>query len=502
MSNMKSRFQLKLVCALILFAMLVSALLAISDHLRMRDQAIANTEKQIEFYETSIHRALNTLDKAYSLFGQNKMLDMKKISYELVDKYEANPDVDKWDFQKLKEIYQVDIYLINEENKIVYSSYLPDLGMDFDECCASLTEVLDMRRSDGGFFAEGIDMEQHSGELKKYSYIATKDKKYIIELGYSQYENEIYQKFNFIQTIEELVLGNSSINGIRILNNVSRSIGGTGESSGYGALKGTKRQAFDTALATGKTTEYREEHQGETVVYRYVRHESLYDMSLTRLKVLEIAYNEKELDRVLSVNTRTFIYQLFGVLVIAAGLSLLIAGWVARPMYLAFHDSLTGLMNRAAFEEDIRKTLAKTNGKPGLLLIDLDNFKIVNDRMGHDAGDRVLCGVARGIRAAIGVKAYAYRLGGDEFVALLPSVTPQEAEETASRVLSSVRRAISSEVKLLEQHITASIGIALAPEHGADSSTLCENADNALYRSKELGKNRFQLYSPSYDVSE
>lgn len=169
-------------------------------------------------------------------------------------------------------------------------------------------------------------------------------------------------------------------------------------------MKGEKKRAFDTALATGKTMEYRDEQQGETVVYRYVRHESSYDTSQTRLKVLEIAYNEKELDRVLSVNTRTFLYQLFGVLVIAAGLSMLIAGWVARPMYLAFHDSLTGLMNRAAFEEDIRKMLAKPNGILGLMLIDLDNFKIVNDRMGHDAGDRVLRGVAREIRAAIGVK--------------------------------------------------------------------------------------------------
>lgn len=166
MSNVKSRFQLKLACALILFAMTVSVLLAVSDHLRMRDQAVAYTEQQIEFYEKSIHRALNTLDKAYSLFGQSTTTDMRKISFELVDKYESEPDVSKWDLQELKRIYRVDIYLIDEENKIVHSSYAPDVGMDFDECCASLTEILESRRAEGGFFSEGVDMEQQSGELK------------------------------------------------------------------------------------------------------------------------------------------------------------------------------------------------------------------------------------------------------------------------------------------------------------------------------------------------
>ncbi len=495
MSNVKSRFQLKLACALILFAMLISALLATSDHLRMRNQAISNTEKQIELYEKSVRNALEVLDKAYILFGESLAESMKDISGALVAKYAADPNLDEWDFRSLKEAYRFDVYMINEANRIVYSSYLPDIGLDFDDCCGTLAKVLRERRADGGFFHDGIDIEQHSGKLKKYSYQATGDKKYIVQLGYSLENSSIFQEFNFARTVDGLLRDNPSITDIQVLNIAGRRLGSP--EKGDETLQGERKQAFRAALVSGATTEYREKQGGETAIYRYVRNESQYDESATRVKVLEIVYNENELDRVLRVNTRTFLFQLLGILVVAAGLSMLIAGWVARPMYLAFHDSLTGLKNRASFEDDIRKALAKPNGALGLLMIDLDNFKIVNDRLGHEAGDRLLRGVAREIRAAVGSRAYAYRLGGDEFVTLLPSTTPQEAETAAERVLVSVRRAISSESVSFDQEITVSIGIALSPEHGADPRTLCRNADSALYTSKDLGKNTYCVYRPA-----
>lgn len=493
LSNVKSRFQFKLASALILFAMLISTLVATSDHLRMKNQAIANTEKQIELYEKSVRNALDTLDKAYYLFGENLAKRMKEISYELIVKYEADPRLDEWDFQRLKEAYRFDVYMINEENKIVYSSYLPDIGLDFNDCCGKLAKVLDERRAGGGFYHDGIDTEQYSGKLKKYSYLATGDKKYIVQLGYSLENSPIFKEFDFSRTVDGLIQGNPSINEIQVLNLASRRLGSSERGE---ILQGDRKQAFDAAFATGTTTEYKGTWNGEPAVYRYVRHESQYDEGVTKVKVLEIVYNEKELDRVLDVNTRTFLSQLLGILVVAAGLSLLIAGWVAKPMYLAFHDSLTGLKNRASFEDDIRAALAKPAGTLGLLMIDLDNFKVVNDRLGHEAGDRLLRGVAREIRAAVGSEAYAYRLGGDEFVALLPSATLREAEATASRVLSSVRRTISAEVESFGQAITVSIGIALSPEHGADPRTLCRNADTALYKSKELGKNTYCVYQP------
>ncbi|MFB9275387.1 diguanylate cyclase domain-containing protein [Cohnella cellulosilytica] len=497
MSNVKSRFQFKLACALLLFAMLISALVATTDHLRMRDQAISNTDKQIELYEISVRNALDTLDKAYAIFGESLTRSMKVVSSELIAKYEADPSFDDWDFQSLKDAYGVDVYIINEANTIVYSSYSPDIGLDFDHCCATLAKILDERRADGGFYQDGVDTQQHSGQLMKYSYQATADKKYIVELGYSLENSPIFREFNFARTVDGILRDNSSINEIHVLNLGGRRLLGSPEAGP--TLEGERKRAFDAALATGRTMEYREKTDRETTIYRYVRHESQYDDGATKVKILEIVYNENELNAVLRVNTRMFLLQLLGILVVAAGLSMLIADWVAKPMYLAFHDSLTGLKNRASFEDDIREALAKSHDSPGLLMIDLDNFKIVNDRLGHEAGDRLLRGVAREISSAAGSRGFAYRLGGDEFVMLLPSAAPEEAEAAARLLLSSVRRAIDSEAESYGQELTVSIGIAFAPEHGDDPHALCRSADIALYKSKKLGKNTYHVFEPADD---
>ncbi|MFC4598662.1 diguanylate cyclase domain-containing protein [Cohnella hongkongensis] len=498
MSTVKSRFQLKLTLALILFAMLVSILLATSDHLRMREQAISGTERQIELYETSARLALDAVDKAYYLFGENIAAGMRKASADLISLYEANPNLDEWDLESLKQTYRLDIYWIDETNTITHSSYAPDIGLDFDECCGKLARILDERRSDGGFFHDGIDLEQNSGQLKKYSYQATKDKKHMIQLGYSLEDNEILREFDFFKTIDLLIDLNPSINDIQVLNIGGLPLGATATASAE-TLSGERRAAFDAAFSSGLTAEYRGSWKGESAVYRYVRYESRYDEGSTRIKMLEIVYNEKELERVLGVNTRAFLVQLAIILVVAAGLSSLIARWVARPMYLAFHDSLTDLKNRASFEEDIRKSLDNNNnnGTVGLLMIDLDNFKLVNDRLGHEAGDRLLRGVAGEMRGACGPGSSVYRLGGDEFVMLLPSTTRDEAEQAAERVLRSVRVAISSEADTYRSEITVSIGIAFAPEHGSDPYELCRHADAALYQSKEVGKNTYRVYRPA-----
>jgi len=457
----------------------------------MRNQAIANTEKQIDLYENSVRRALDTLDKAYYLFGKSLADDMEKASYELIDLYESNPDPVEWDMERLRKTYGFDIYLINESNTIVQSSYTPDIGMDFDNCCRKLAKVIDERRADGGFFHDGIDIEQNSGQMKKYSYLSTRDKKYIVQLGYFLENSEIFQEFGFVQTIEGLVEANPSINDIHVLNIASRPLDASVENR---LLEGKRKQAFDAALATGRTSEYRGTWSGQKAVYRYVRHESLYDEGATKMKVVEIIYNEKELDDVLGTNTRAFLIQLLVILVVAAGISLLIARWVARPMYLAFHDSLTGLRNRAAFEDDIQAALASGASGLGLMMIDLDNFKVVNDRLGHEAGDRLLRDVASAIRSAGCRKDSAYRLGGDEFILLMPEATVKEATSTASRVLRAVRRAIPGEVEEIGGDISVSIGIAFSPEHGIDAHTLCRNADAALYESKDGGKNTYRVF--------
>jgi diguanylate cyclase (GGDEF)-like protein len=129
-----------------------------------------------------------------------------------------------------------------------------------------------------------------------------------------------------------------------------------------------------------------------------------------------------------------------------------------------------------------------------MLFIDLDRFKVINDSLGHDAGDALLIETAKRLRNTLGAREIVARLGGDEFVVILGySATRAEIEEVADRLLWEVSQPL--QLSGHECHATASIGIAMFPEHGSDVHTLTKNADLAMYLAKEDGKNNFRFFS-------
>ena len=157
----------------------------------------------------------------------------------------------------------------------------------------------------------------------------------------------------------------------------------------------------------------------------------------------------------------------------------------------AFTDSLTGLANRAAlFREIEERCTARTPF--GLMFVDLDRFKVLNDTLGHVAADRLLKGIGDVIKGALPPDAYVARLGGDEFAVLLGSV----AEKTG---LEAVARALLAELSRSGRDdgagtfVTASIGISLYPEHGANHEALLTSADVAMYAAKKAGRNCFKF---------
>ena len=163
----------------------------------------------------------------------------------------------------------------------------------------------------------------------------------------------------------------------------------------------------------------------------------------------------------------------------------------------ANHDALTGLPNRNLLRDRLTQAvaLAQRYKRPfSLNVIDLDNFKLINDSLGHDVGDRLLKIAAERIAACVQAGDTVARLGGDEFVLL---VAEQEQEEGAYRAVQRVMATISQPfvIDQREFKITCSIGIASFPRDGEDADTLLRNADTAMYRAKDLGRNNFQLYS-------
>ncbi|MEO5702877.1 MAG: EAL domain-containing protein [Gammaproteobacteria bacterium] len=169
--------------------------------------------------------------------------------------------------------------------------------------------------------------------------------------------------------------------------------------------------------------------------------------------------------------------------------------------YLAEHDSLTGLYNRHRFQDDLERAIVgaeRGNSSIALLFFDLDGFKHVNDTFGHGAGDTILIRVANEMSTLVRRNEILGRLGGDEFAILAAGVTVDQAEALAERIIHAVGQ-ISFCLGEKTVSLTASVGIAISPQHATAAEELIAHADTAMYRAKEAGKNTWRVYSQDLD---
>jgi len=166
-------------------------------------------------------------------------------------------------------------------------------------------------------------------------------------------------------------------------------------------------------------------------------------------------------------------------------------------LYLSNHDVLTKLYNRAAFTETLKKEIAKAhynNTSLAVLMLDLDNFKTVNDTFGHHIGDQLLISVAKQLQESVRKSDFVARFGGDEFVIIFSDIVD---EINVKKLAEKLIKRFSKPFKLENHyfHATLSIGIAVSPRAGQDEITLVKNADIALYSVKEYGRNNYQFFS-------
>jgi diguanylate cyclase (GGDEF)-like protein len=164
--------------------------------------------------------------------------------------------------------------------------------------------------------------------------------------------------------------------------------------------------------------------------------------------------------------------------------------------FLAYHDSLTGLPNRRLLDDRLKQAVhlaQRRDRKVAAMLIDLDNFKQVNDLFGHRAGDAVLKEVAQRLAACVRRADTLARHGGDEFVVVISEVN---AEADCQMVADKILRALAAEFRVDGRALTlgASIGISLYPADAGDGDALLRNADAAMYRAKQLGRNQYRFY--------
>lgn len=173
----------------------------------------------------------------------------------------------------------------------------------------------------------------------------------------------------------------------------------------------------------------------------------------------------------------------------------------ARVAHMAQHDALTELSNRVLFRDKMCDGLAEVaahGGEMAVLCLDLDNFKTVNDRLGHAVGDKLLRWVAARLRECAGPNDTVARLGGDEFAVLQRGPQPQSAERLASRIVEIIGHPPPMENHVI--HTGVSVGIAVAPDHGLDPDELMKCADLALYQAKARGRGVYQLFHPEMEA--
>src|SRR5438105_12668941 len=170
--------------------------------------------------------------------------------------------------------------------------------------------------------------------------------------------------------------------------------------------------------------------------------------------------------------------------------------------HLAYHDALTGLPNRPLFMDRLIMSVAqasRSNQKLAVFFLDLDRFKDINDSLGHSTGDGLLKAVAERIHRCIREGDTVARLGGDEFTLLIPRIDHvEDAAKIAQKIIETLK--IPFSILDHELFVTTSVGISVYPDDGTDPETLVRNADTAMYRAKDQGRDNYQLYTPAMNA--
>ena len=161
--------------------------------------------------------------------------------------------------------------------------------------------------------------------------------------------------------------------------------------------------------------------------------------------------------------------------------------------YLAYYDSLTGLPNKLSLYEEANSIFVRDKGNVALLFIDIDNFKYVNDTLGHAFGDQLIVLVSERLSSIVGNRSSLYRLGGDEFIFIIEDITGiSEAEAYSSEIITKISEEFRINKSLL--YVSVSIGIAIYPDHGEQLEQLLKYSDIAMYHAKEAGRRNYVVY--------
>lgn len=480
-------FSLVIVMILIFFNQYSSIKKEVEDKYEIRQQLI----------EKNILQTVNYINNAYQIVEKQLNQKMQKYSEEMLAKYRRNPDFDKWDLKEMKILFSgYDIYIIDQSLKVIKTTNQEDLGLDFSKF-GSFARVLKRRITANQFEADRIDLATNTGEIKKYSYLSTPDGKYLFELSVSvedQYPSlkdlNIFKDATVLTAEYEMVKNISFYSVEPLKHRVAK-------------IRNSKKPYLSP-----DAPEIEKELAGQAIIQKQIQTSrgKLDDKLRYRFfpalvadqnmqqgwnsYVVGIIYDDRV--KLKEIRNHKILF-IINILI----LTLFFSTFIAFIVYLlkkfedqAHHDKLTGLANRKYFAKKFEKLKEKTlltGDNIGLIFIDVNRFKAINDNYGHDIGDRVLEHIAAKMKNNLKNEDIIARLGGDEFLIALSNL------KSKTKIIKVAKRLIKelNGYLIIEDHkieISVSCGISFYPEDSFELNKLIKNADSAMYKAKRENK--------------
>ncbi len=452
---------------------------------------------QQQLVEKNILQTVSYIDDAYQIAEQQLNREMRAYSQQMVAKYREHPDVMEWDLEEMQERFRgYDIYIVDEDLRIIKTTYQDDLGLDFSQF-GSFATILRERMAGDTFHVDRLDLSTQAGEIKKYSYMPSPDNRYLFELSVSIEERyPTFRSLNLFKDATSLTeeydlveeIGFYSVEPLR---------------HGVAKLRNAKRPylnpdvpAFEEELA--REAVITNVMQSDTRARDGIQRSYRFFPALTsdgehqqgwNSYVVGIVYNDQVMQKEIQDHRYLFMINVASMAVLFAGFISVVVYLLRKFEYLAHHDKLTGLANRKFFEESFNrlKNRAEANGDTvGVVFIDIDKFKEINDSYGHDTGDTVLKSIAARLQNHLKERDLKARMGGDEFlIALAEMSSKEQVTQVANRLIAELNKALV--VKGWEIRVGVSAGLSFYPDDSRDLETLISYADMAMYREKTKG---------------
>ncbi|MFC9541907.1 diguanylate cyclase [Lysinibacillus sp. NPDC056959] len=492
--------RIKLLISLIAFALVLVAVIFYFNRQILTSDIKKQEVMNRTLIENHILTDMQTVDNAHFYFDKTLSEKMETVLRNLITYYEENPHIAKWDLEKIKNEHGMDVYILDQSNTVIYTTFEKDKGLNFSQCCTRFSALLDERRISGEYYVDGIDISTTTGGYRKFGYLATPDKKYLFEVGIDLLKDPVFQTFNFEKTADYLIDKYADLLEVQTITAGGVFFEDSKSRKTVNDQSKIFQEHYKLAKETMKPTEYQKEFEnGYIEKYRFLPYEAEAEKirGESSKRVVYVKYGNFTEIRALTKNIKQFRILLFIALVTSFIMLLVINKLLSKTIHLATYDPLTNVYNRATYIRKMGNLLRKrTTNQPGLLLLDLDNFKQVNDRFGHVEGDKILIETARTLKREVGKNGFVVRFGGDEFAIVLYDTEDEYMEKLAHSILEKIHHLKFADKISVDKWsvLSVSLGGAICSHPDESERSLFERADKALYQSKNAGKDQYTIY--------